>query len=56
MTSNNHIQRDKQTEFKNIVKSEHISLTTKLVISFNSGNINAIAPKKKSLIFAMPFI
>ena len=33
MTNENHGQRDKQTEFINRVKSEHISLRTKLGLS-----------------------
>ena len=36
---------DKQTEITNRVQIEHISLRTKLAISFNRGKINAIAPE-----------
>ena len=41
----NHRQTDKQTEITNRVQIEHISLRTKLTISFNWGKINAIAPE-----------
>ena len=44
-TCDNHRQRDKQTEFINREKRDHISLRTKLVISFNWGKINAITPE-----------
>ena len=37
---------DRQTEIINRVKKEHISMRTKLVISFNRGKINAIGVKK----------
>ena len=36
---------DKQTEIINRVQIEHISLRTKLAISFNQGKINVIAPE-----------
>ena len=45
-TCDNHRQRDKQTEFKNGVKREQISLRTKLVISFNFAKINSTEVKK----------
>ena len=38
-------QPDTQTEITNRVQIEHISLRTKLTISFNWGKINAIAPE-----------
>ena len=41
-TCDNHRQRDKQI---NKLKREDISLRTKLVIFFNWGKINAIAPE-----------
>ena len=41
-TCDNHRQRNKQI---NRLKREPISLRTKLVISFNWGKINAIAPE-----------
>ena len=44
-TYDNHRQTDKQTEIINRVQIEHIRLRRKLVISFNWGKINAIAPK-----------
>ena len=41
-TCDNHRQRDKHIYE---LKKEHISLRTKLVISFNRGKIIAIAPE-----------
>ena len=40
----NYRQRDKQTEFIKRVKSKHISLRTKLMITYNWGKMKAIAP------------
>ena len=40
---------NKQTEIINRVQIEHISLRTKLAISFNQGKINAIVPDEKVL-------
>ena len=43
-TCDNHRKREKQREFIKRVKKEHISLRTKLALSFDWGKINAIAP------------
>ena len=44
-TYDNHGQKNNQTEFINKVKKEHLSLRTKLVITFNRGKINALVPE-----------